>query len=448
MSSNLERTLGLRDLVLLVIGSVIGSGIFLVPGIVLKQTGGYVGPMMIVWAVAGVLSLLGALTYGELAAMYPKAGGLYVYVRDAFGPLPAFLLGWTLFFVIGTGAVATLSVAFATYLDHLVPLSPFARRIVPPLMIAVLAAVNVRGARSSASVQNLSTAVKTTAIVAMGVLLVVFGKGLGHGAAIWPERMTGSMLSGLGLAVVGVLWAYEGWQFVTFAAGEVVEPGRTFPRGIFLGTLGVTLIYLLANLGYAAALGPARMAQSTSISADAVGALFGPTAEKLIAAAILVAIFSCANALTFTSPRVFFAMARDGVFFRRLAEVHPRYGSPAFAILAGSAWAMLLTVTGTFEQLLTYVVFAGWIFYALGAMSIFVFRRRLPDAHRPFRVPGYPLTPVAFVLASAAIVLNTLITQPKEAAIGLAVVLAGTPAFYLWRARSRRDPVAEAVTDG
>lgn len=432
---SLRRTLSLRDLALLVVGSVIGSGIFLVPGVVLKQTGGYVGPMLLVWATAGVLSLLGALTYGELAAMRPKAGGLYVYVRDAFGALPAFLLGWTLFFVIATGAVATLAVAFATYLDRLVPLGAVGRTLVPLAMIALLAGINVAGARSSAAVQNVSTLVKTAAIVVMGTLLLALGDGLRGGGVWWPAEVTGGMLSGIGLATVGVLWAYEGWQYVTFAAGEVVEPERTFPRGILVGTSVVVAVYLLANLGYAAALGPERMAASTSIAADATGAVLGPLAERAIALASLVAIFSCANALTFTSPRVFFAMAADGVFFRKLAEVHPRTGTPVFAILAGSAWAMLLAATGTFERLLTYVVFAGWIFYALGAASIFVFRARMPDAPRPYRVPGYPLTPLLFCLASAAIVLNTLWTQPREAMIGLGVVLLGTPAFFVWRAR-------------
>jgi APA family basic amino acid/polyamine antiporter len=432
MSSSLQRTLGLRDLVLLVIGSVVGSGIFLVPGLVLRQTGGYLGPTMLVWLVAGILSLLGALTYGELAAMRPKAGGLYVYVRDAFGPLPAFLLGWTLFFVISTGAVATMAVAFATYLGRVVPMLAPAQKPVALATIAVLAAINVRGARGSTAVQNVSTILKTAAIVAMGVGLVALGRGLG-GVAWWPAEVGTGLLSGVGLSIVGVLWAYEGWQYVTFAAGEVKDPERVFPRGMMLGTLAVVAVYLLANLGYAAALGPAGMAASESIAADAVEAVAGSTAARLVALPILVAIFSCANALTFTSPRVFFAMAADRVFFARLAEVHPRFGTPAFAILAASAWAMLLAVTGTFQQLLTYVVFAGWIFYALGAASIFVFRRREPDAPRPFRVPGYPWTPLAFVLASAAIVGNTLLTQPVSAAIGLGVVLLGVPAYAAWR---------------
>ena len=440
MSASLQRTLGLRDLVLLVIGSVVGSGIFLVPGLVLKATGGYLGPMLLVWLVAGVLSLLGALTYGELAAMRPKAGGLYVYVRDAFGPLPAFLLGWTLFFVIATGAVATMCVAFASYLARVVPMPDWAQKPVALATIAVLAAINVRGTRGSTAVQNLSTVLKTAAIVVMGLALLAMGSGL-QGAAWWPAGPVPGLWSGVGLSVVSVLWAYEGWQYVTFAAGEVRDPERTFPRGISLGTGAVVAVYLLANVGYAAALGPAGMSASEGIAADAVGAVAGTTMGRLVAIPILIAIFSCANALTFTSPRVYFAMAEDRVFFARLAEVHPRFGTPAFAIVAGAAWAMLLAATGTFQQLLTYVVFAGWIFYALGAASVFVFRRRDPDAPRPFRVPGYPWTPLAFVLASAAIVVNTVLTQPASAAVGIGAVLLGVPAYLVWRARGRRGTV-------
>jgi APA family basic amino acid/polyamine antiporter len=433
----LRRTLGLKDLILIVIGTVIGSGIFIVPGAVLRQTGGEIGPALVVWLTAGVLSLLGALTYGELGAMNPEAGGLYVYVRDAFGPLPAFLYGWTLFFVISSGSVATLAVAFAGYLDQLIPLTPVTARVVAVLMIVAVAVINVRGTSSSVSVQNWTTGIKVGAILLMSVLLLALGNGLAPAtASAWPETVSLPLLSGVGLAMIGVLWAYEGWQYVTFSAGETLEPQRTFPRGIVIGTVALVGIYLLANLAYLAALGPAAAARSDSIAADAVRALLGPTAGQLIALAILVSMFSAANGLTLTAPRVYFAMARDGLFFRRLAEVHPRFGTPAFAILASSAWGIVLAATGSFEQLLTYVVFAGWIFYALGAMSIFSYRRRQPHRPRPFRVPGYPWTPLLFVLAAAAVVVNTLFAQPARALLGLGAVLLGAPAYYYWKAKS------------
>jgi APA family basic amino acid/polyamine antiporter len=242
--------------------------------------------------------------------------------------------------------------------------------------------------------------------------------------------------------MVGVLWAYEGWQYVTFSAGETRDPQRTFPRGIIIGTALLIAIYMLANIAYIAALGPTAAAQSPRIAADAVGVTMGSAAAKLIAATIVLSMFSAANGLTLTAPRVYYAMARDGVFFQRLAAVHPRFGTPAFAVIASSLWAMLLAATGTFTVLLTYVVFTGWIFYALGALSIFSYRRSRPNATRPFRVPGYPVTPILFVLASAAIVINTLLTQPGIALRGLIVVAIGVPAFYAWRVQRRRRATA------
>lgn len=260
---------------------------------------------------------------------------------------------------------------------------------------------------------------------------------------VWPEAVQPSLLSGIGLAMIGVLWAYEGWQYVTFSAGETRDPQRTFPRGIIIGTALLIAIYMLANVAYIAALGTAAAAHSPRIASDAVGVTLGPAAAKLIAATIVLSMFSAANGLTLTAPRVYYAMARDGVFFQRLAAIHPRFGTPAFAVIASSAWAMLLAATGTFTKLLTYVVFTGWIFYALGALSIFSYRRRFPDAPRPFRVPGYPVTPILFVLASAAIVINTLLTQPGIALRGLVVVAIGVPAFYLWQAQRRRRTATE-----
>lgn len=438
----LSRTLGFTDLVLIVIGTVIGSGIFIVPATVLAQSGGAVGTSLLVWLVAGVLSLLGALTYGELGAANPDAGGLYVYIRDAFGPLPAFLYGWTTFFVISTGSVATLAVAFTGYLGQFFTVTPLMAKVIAVLLIAVLAAINVRGTRQGANVQNWSTGLKTLAIVGMSVALLARGHGFDGTIRIWPDSLDGSVLSGVGLAMLGVLWAYEGWQYVTFSAGEARDPQRIFPRAIIAGTAVLIVIYLLANVAYIAALGPAGVQGSTRVAADAVTALFGSAAGRLIAAVILVSMFSAANGITLTAPRLFFSMARDGVFVRKLAEVHPRFRTPAFAIVAGSMWAALLAASGTFEQLLTYVVFSGWIFYGLGAMSIFVYRRRAPEMVRPFRVPGYPLTPFLFVLAAAAVVLNTIVTQPGRASLGLAVVLTGIPAYLLWRRRARRSAAA------
>ena len=437
-TSTLARTLGLRELILIVIGSVIGSGIFIVPGEVLRQTGFQVGPALLVWLAGGVLSLLGALTYAELGGMVPEAGGLYVYLRDTFGRLPAFLYGWSMFFAISSGSVATLAVAAAGYLNQIVPLTPVMGKVVSVAMVAAVGYVNARGTRHGAMVQNWATAIKVAAILLMAVALMSLGTGMREAdRALVPESVDVALLSGMGLAMIGVLWAYEGWQYVTFSAGEAQDPQRTFPRGIVLGTTALIGVYLLANVAYLAALGPEAAGQSEAVAADAVRAVLGPGAGTLIAGAIVISMFGAANGITLTAPRVYFSMARDGVFFQRLAEVHPRFGTPAIAVIASSVWAAVLALSGTFEQLLTYVVFAGWIFYALGGISLFLYRRLRPDAARPFRVPGYPCTPILFVLSAAAIVVNTLFAQPVQALLGLGVVLLGTPAYYLWRRKPR-----------
>lgn len=438
-TGDLRRTLGFRDLVLLAMGTVIGSGIYLVPGVVLRQTGGHAGTAMLVWIVAGGLSLLGALTYAELGAMKPDAGGLYAFIRDAFGPLPAFLFGWTSFFVIASGSIATLAVAFSGYLAQILPIGLVASRVVAIGVIALTAAINVRGTRESSTLQNWMTALKVGALLVMGIGLIVFGHPQRDAAAtLWPSSVTPSLLTGFGTAMIGVLWAYEGWQYVTFSAGETRDPQRTFPRAITAATVALVVTYLLANFGYIAALGPDAAAHTDHIAADAVGALLGPVAGKLVGALILVSIFSAANGLMLTAPRMYYAMARDGLFFERLAVVDKRFGTPAFAIVAIAIWAAMLAVSGTFEQLLTYVVFTGWIFYGLGGLAVLQLRRKEPDANRPFRVPGYPITPLLFVASAALLVANTVIAQPVRAAAGIIVVLTGTPAFYLWRAKSRR----------
>ena len=446
---SLDRILSLRDLVLLVVGAVIGSGIFLVPGIVLTQTDGRVGVALLVWLIAGVLSLLGALTYGELSASNPEAGGIYVYIRDSFGRFPAFLYGWTLLFMISGGAIATLAVAFTSYLNQLVPVSGWTAKLVSVALIAVLMALNVRGTRQSADVQNVTTAIKVVAIVIMAVVLIAAGSGLpASAAALWPETFGGSVLAGALTAIIGVLWAYEGWQYVTFSAGEIRDPQRNFPRGLVMGTVTLIVLYCLANIAYLAALGPEGVARSSTVAADAVGAIMGPVAGQLIAATILISIFSAANSILLTTPRVYYAMARDGIFFRKLADVHPRFGTPALAVIVQAVWAMALALSGTFSQLLTYVVFTGWIFYALGAASIFVLRRKYPDAPRPFRVPGYPFTPLLFVIASTIIVINTLFTQPRLALVGVACVLSGAPAYLIWRRYGSRAPLPEPAGSG
>jgi APA family basic amino acid/polyamine antiporter len=421
---------------------VIGSGIYLVPSVVMRQSGLDARLALLIWTVGGVLSLLGALTYAELGAMHPDAGGLYVYIRDAFGALPAFLYGWTSFLVIASGSVAALAVAFGNYSSQIVPLGPLGIKLVSIGVIAVTAAINVAGTRKSSTVQNWTTAAKVIALLVLSIAMIALGH---HGDAASATSAPSTSDPGdttvrLGAAMIGVLWAYEGWQYVTFSAGEAKDPQRTFPRAISVATFGLIAIYVLANVGYVSALGAAAVGRSDHVAVDAVRVVAGSAAGTIVGSLILVSIFSAANGLTLTASRLYYAMARDGVFFQRLALVSPRLGTPAFAIVALAAWSAILAASGTFEQLLTYVVFTGWIFYGLGGLSVFVYRRTQPSAPRPFRVPGYPITPALFVASAALLVFDTVRTQPMRAVIGLGTVLIGTPAFYLWRRTRRPEP--------
>ncbi len=438
--AELPRVLGVWDLVLLVLGTVIGSGIFLVPGAIMRPLGDSVALAAAVWLTGGLLSLLGALTYAELSAMKPQTGGLYVYIRDCYGPFVAFLFGWTLFFVIGSGSAATLAVAFSNYLGELVELGPWGGKLVSVLILAVIGIVNVRGTRQSANLQNVTTAIKVAGILAMSAALLWFGSYSIVPAGDAPASATPSLVSGFGVAMISVLWAYEGWQYATYSAGEALNPQRNVPIAFLAGSVALIAIYLLANAGYVAALGAEGVARSDRVAATALAAVISPAVAKAVTIVILISIFSAANSVILTAPRVCFAMARDRLFFRAFSDVHPRFGTPAYAVGGAAGWAAVLAATGTFDQLLTSVVFVGWIFYALAAGSVFIYRRRSPHAQRPYRVPGYPVTPIAFILAAIALVLNTIASQPGRAAAGLAIVLAGAPAYLIWRGRSRTAP--------
>jgi APA family basic amino acid/polyamine antiporter len=435
-STQLRRVLSMWDLVLMIIGTVVGSGIFLVPGAVLRAVGNSVPVALAVWLAGGFLSLLGALTYGELSAMKPQAGGLYVYIRDCFGPFPAFLFGWTLFFVISSGSIATLAVAFGNYLGEVVQLSAWNMKAVAIAMILVITVVNVVGTRQSANLLNVTTTIKVAAILAVSTVLLWHGKHSVLGDISSPAHQSSGFV-GFGLAMISVLWAYEGWQYVTYTAGETVNPQRTFPLAFFIGTVALIAIYLFANLGYVAALGTSGVSGSTRVAAAALAAVSSYGAGKLVAVAILISMFSAANAIILNAPRVYYAMAKDGLFFFSLSRIHPRFHTPALAVCAAGICSAVLAASGTYEQLLAYVVFIGWIFYALAAGSLFVYRKRFPDAVRPYRVPGYPFTPIAFIVAAMAIVANTIVMRPAQAGVGLGIVLLGAPAYAFWRRKAK-----------
>ena len=438
----LVRTLRLRDLLFLFIGSVIGSGIFLSPGQILKLVNGSVGLSMLVWVAGGVMSLLGALTYAELAAANPEAGGLYCYIRDGFGRLPAFLYGWCLFLVISAATIAALARAFARYLAEIIRLTPMESNAAAVLMITVVTVVNVRGTRQSSDLQNWTTLVKGGLVVVLSVVLLALGK---HGGEIIPAagtQMRGmNLFSSFSLAMIAVLWAYEGWQFGTYSAGEVIEPQKVFPRAFLLGSLILIALYVVAVMAYLVALGPEVASNSDAIAATAATAVLGPWAGKLVALTILISVFSATNSVVLTAPRVFYAMSKDNLFFKTLAEVHPRFHTPANAIVALCVWSTVLTFAGKFSELASGVVFVGWIFYGLGAAAIFPLRAALGELTKalPYRVPGFPWTPIVFLLAAVAVVGNAIFLatrDPQEfrhVLAGLILLVMGIPAYFFWR---------------
>jgi APA family basic amino acid/polyamine antiporter len=455
--SSLVRTLRLRDLYLLFVGSVIGSGIFLTPGLILRELDGSVGWSMVVWIVGGGLSLLGALTYAELAAANPEAGGLYCFIRDGFGRAPAFLYGWCLFLVIASGSVAALARAFTQYLGKAllfvgVQLTPIEATIVSVAMIAVVTAVNVWGTRKSSDLQNVTTLIKGAVIVLLSAVLLALGhQGSQIFSAMGTTQDKWTLLSAFGLAMINVLWAYEGWQFGTYSAGEVVEPQRAFPRAFLLGSLTLVGLYLVAIVAYLFALGPSGATASDAIAAQAVAIVLGNQAGVIVALTILVSTFSAANSVILTAPRVFYAMANDDLFFKWLANVHPTFKTPTVAIVALGLWSAVLACWGNFAELIGGVIFIGWVFYGLGAAAIFPIRHVRADKAIPYRVPGYPWTPIIFVTAAAAIVVNatySLFKEPdkfihlKAAFVLLAL---GVPAYFLWQWWGKRKSAAASA---
>jgi APA family basic amino acid/polyamine antiporter len=437
--TQLKQSLTLFDVTMIAIGATIGSGIFLTPSLV---AGALPSPalMLAVWVLGGLMALSGALTYSELSAMMPRAGGVYVYLTEAYGGLVGFLFGWAYFLVCNGGGLAALSVAFATYFGYFVPLGPAMTTAVAIAGLLFLSLINVVGVKAGAVFSDVFTALKIAGI--FGLVVVGFTLGSPHTtdfsapAAATPN----GIWSALALAMVGVLWSYGGWQHSTFAAAEIKNPRRVLPLAMIIGTFAVTAIYLSANLAYLFLLTPAQMAASPRVAADAIDTVLGPVGGSLISLAIFISTFGVVGVYTLTAPRVYFAMATDWLFFRRVADIHPRYRTPAFAIMAQSLWAAVLVLFwGTFESLISYVVFTDWIFFALGAAAVFVLRVKQPDAERPYRVPGYPITPLFFVGVSAWFVLMTLFTKPLQALAGLVFLALGVPVYFYWRQKAAGD---------
>jgi APA family basic amino acid/polyamine antiporter len=434
------RRLGLFSTTMAVVGGIIGGGIFRTPAAVAERVG---SPSMIlaVWATGAVVALAGAFCYGELGWRRPRAGGGYVYLREAWGPLPAFLYGWGLLLVIATGAMAAVAVTFA---DYAVALTGLPERLTVPLAvgaIVLLAGINYVGVRPGAVTLNILTVLKLAALAA----LIVAGLALALPASSSPVTSVSgrSAFGAFGAALVPVLFTYGGWQQTNFVAEEIVAPERTLPRALVLGVAIVAAVYLLANLAYLRVLGPAGLGASSAPAADTMRALLGSAGGTFIAAGIAVSTLGFLDLVILVTPRVLQAMAADGVFFPRLAVLHPRYRTPAAAIVAQAAWAIVLTLTGTFAQLVDYVSFGDWIFFGLtvaglGRLRAADARANGPRAHAggPL-VPGYPWTAALFVAAAMLVVISTIRESPRNAALGTGLLVIGIP-VYLWWTRSER----------
>jgi len=434
----LVKELHLRDGVAIVVGGIIGSGIFLVPKDVSGQLTSFSG-VMLVWIAGGALSLFGALALAELGAALPHTGGLYVYLKEAYGRPVGFLYGWGQLVAISSGTVATLAVAFGLYVSRLIPLGAWEQKIVGVASILVLTWVNCIGLREGKLVQNVFTVAKVAGLGLVIVLLLVRGRPLEMWSqSFWPEGGFAPDWVPFGIALVAVLWAYEGWHIITFSAGEFKQVRPDLARSLVIGTVIIVAIYLAANLAYYAVLPGAEIALSDTVAATAMTRTFGAGVAWLVSLLILGSIFGANNAQVLAAPRMYYAMAHDGLFFESLSRVHPRYHTPVAAIVVQGLWASVLTLVGTFQQLFTYVVFTHWIFYALAVAAVVVLRRKRPDLERPFRVPGYPILPVLFILSAAGLTLSVIVADPGRSLAGIAAILTGLPAYWFFH-RKRQE---------
>jgi basic amino acid/polyamine antiporter, APA family len=444
----LLRVLGAWDGALITIGAVVGTGIFLTTSDMARVLP-HPGLILLVWLVGGLLALAGALTYAELGVLFPRAGGIYDFLKEAYGPLWGFLYGWASFFVIMSGGIAALSVGFGEYLGSFFPFLSTSHVLVSAPIgpwrwtlnggqlagvgaILVLTVVNQLGVKEGAWVQNGLTLLKLGGIAVFLVAALGWPSPLPVASGVVPPHA----LTGFGVAMIAALWTYDGWYGLTFSAGEMKDPGRNLPLGLIIGTAGVGALYVLVNLVYMRTLSMPEMASHPRVAEAVAAALLGPMGARLLSAVVVVSTFGCVSSTILYSSRIYQPMAADGVFFRSLAAIHPRYRTPVRSLWAQSLWAIVLTVSGTYDQLFTYVVFAALLFHVATGAAVFVLRHTRPDAPRPYRVWGYPVVPVLFILSSLLLVANTLSERPRESLLGLVLVALGVPAYLYWRRRA------------
>lgn len=433
--TKLRKELTLYGLTMVAIGSCIGSGIFLTPSQIARHLP---SPWLIllIWGIGGIVTLTGALTFAELGTLFPKAGGVYVYLKEAYGDLFGYLYGWAYLLVICSGAIAALSIAFAYYLGFIFPLGSAGIKVVAVSAIVLVTIINILRVKAGEVFSNIFTGLKLIGIAGVVCLGFFMGKPGLLKVQAGEAVSSGNLLVAFGLALIGVLWSYGGWQHASFVAGEAKNAQRTVPRAMIVGALVVGLVYFLTNLAYLFLLPVDKVIASESLAADAVSSVL-PFGGILIAVIIAISVIGTAGIYTLSSPRIYYAMADDGIFFRKLAWVHPRFRTPVNAIITQSVWAIILLLFwGTFEDVITYVVFIDWIFFALTAFSVYLFRATRKDMARPYKTLGYPVTPAVFIVISTFFVVNTLIEKPKHAWAGLIFMAIGV-IFFIYFKRKR-----------
>jgi len=431
--THLQRKLTLYGLTMIAVGSCIGSGIFVTPYEIVRAVPHH-GYALLVWTLGGLIALTGALTFAELGGMFPQSGGVYVYIKEAFGELAGFLYGWIILLVINTGALAALGIALAEYMTYFIPLGYWGKILLAIGVIAGLTAINVTGVGVSQAFANLFTGLKLAAIAGIILIGIFFYDEQNTFIELsLTENMPDNLMGAVLLGLIGVLWSFGGWHHASYLAGEAIDAQHTVPRAMVLGALIVTVTYVLVNFAYMLLLPLPAIAGTTRVAGDAVATVL-PFGGQLVAIAIAVSIFGTIGIYTMSAPRIYFAMARDGIFFQSLAKVHPRFQTPALAMIVQAAWAILLLLFwGTFSDLITYVTFMDIAFMTLAGACVFVFRFRRPEAERPYQVAGYPWVPLVFVIVSGAFVINTLIQRPVQALAGLLFLGLGILVFFLYR---------------
>ncbi|MEJ2185719.1 MAG: amino acid permease, partial [Gemmatimonadota bacterium] len=428
----LPRRLGVFSAAAVLVGSTIGSGIFRVPSTVVADAHS-LAIVALVWVVGGVVALFGALTLAELAALFPRSGGIYVYLREAYGPLPAFLFGWTELLIIRPSALGAIAMIFAAYLGQFLTLGQTGVRVAAAIAIVAVGLANIRSVMWGAAIENTTTAAKVVALAGLAVAAFVLGNGHA-GALATPGTSLGAVSWGaVGVTLIAVLWAYDGWADLTFMAGEVRDPGRTLPRALVGGTVIVVAVYVLVNAAYLFVLPLDAVASSSLVAADAATAVIGRAGAAVVAALVMLSTFGSLNGSMMTGPRIFWAMADDDLFFRPIAAVHKRFATPWVAITLATGLGIAYVSFNTFEQLADAFILGIWPFYALGVLAVIRLRQRLPEAERPYRTPGYPVVPLVFLLASLGLLGNALIQEPLATGIGFAVILAGIPVYLVWQ---------------